>query len=160
MIVYVELFPFIQTGPCSLACCMSAQAARSLPVWGHPSLWWIPVGRRSGLCHLFKVCHSGLGGPRPWQGWPFSRCDMRFALSSPHRPPWALGWSFDLEPVHLRWWRNMPHSTKLFAPEPGTVSTSPAAMNPARSGSPGRNLALCKSLLNVITVSSMLELLE
>ncbi len=28
-------------------------------------------------------------------------------------PPWARSWSFDLEPAHLRWWRNMPNSTML-----------------------------------------------
>lgn len=34
-------------------------------------------------------------------------------LSLPLCPPWARSWSFDLEPVHLRWWSNMPNSTML-----------------------------------------------
>lgn len=28
-------------------------------------------------------------------------------------PPWARSWSFDLEPAHLKWRRNMPNSTML-----------------------------------------------
>lgn len=32
---------------------------------------------------ICSKCHSGLGGPLPWQGEPFSRCDMRSALSLP-----------------------------------------------------------------------------
>ncbi len=49
---------------------------------------------------------------------------------------------------------------QCFATEPGIRSLSPAVMNPARSSSPGRNLAQWKSLLSISTLSSMLELLE
>lgn len=84
----------------------------SLPVWDHPSLWLISVGQHSGPCHLFKVCHSGLGGPLPWQA-DCSHAVICALLSLPLCPPWARSWSFDLELVHLRWWSNMPNSTML-----------------------------------------------
>lgn len=54
-----------------------------LPVWDHPSHWWNPVGQHSGRCHLFKVCHSGLGGRLPWQCQQFSRCETLSPLLLP-----------------------------------------------------------------------------
>lgn len=42
-----------------------------------------------------------------------SHAVMCALLSLPLCPPWARSWSFELEPVHLWWWRNMPNSTML-----------------------------------------------
>ena len=138
-------FQLIQIGLCFLARSVSvlnfqggSNAALSLPVWAHPSLWWIPVGHHSGPCHLFKVCHSGLGGPLPWQDRPFSRCDVRSAVSlSPTPIHHELSAGVSIWNLSIWDGGEICQKAQCFAIEPGTGLMCPAVMNPARSSSPG-----------------------
>lgn len=90
---------------------VASSALCSLPVWDHPSLWHISAGQHSGTRHLFKACHSGLGGPSSLAEPAVLTLWYRLCSHSPSVHRELAAGTLHLEPAHLSQWRSMPNST-------------------------------------------------
>ena len=119
----------------------------SLPVWDHSSHWWNPVDQHSDHSHLFKVCHSGLGGSLFWQNTVLT---LWYALYSPHPSvhhellAGALSWT------RSTWdWSEICQIVQYTSTEPGSESKCPIAINPVHCSSPCGNLAQHKVLFSI-----------
>lgn len=123
VLVCALLFLLIQTRPCFFSCYMSAlnfhrngsRTAQSCTSFLyeiiHPSggsqLANTQVPVICSKCVILALVALFLGRAN------HSHAVICALLSHSLCPPWAVSWSFDLELVHLRWWRNMPNSTML-----------------------------------------------